>query len=228
MDKTKRYPAVLVLLLLLCGGAQAQAEARYVTDQFKIMMRSGEGVSHKILKALPSGTPLTLLESNRETGYSKVRTESGLEGYVLTRQLMKQPSARDRLAEAERRLKAALEEPERLNDELAVTRSKLEALTRDFSELQQTKNRIAAELESIRRTAADAIQMAEERITLRKRVADLTHQIENLKQENRDLSNQSTRDWFLIGAAVIVAGILIGLILPRLHVQRRKDSWGSL
>ena len=70
--------------------------------------------------------------------------------------------------------------------------------------------------------------MAEERIELRKRVANLTHQIEDLKQENRDLSNQSTRDWFLIGAAVIIAGILIGLILPRLHVQRRKDSWGSL
>ncbi len=229
MDSMNRYPTLItVLLLLVCCCAQAQAETRYVTDQFKVMLRSGEGVSHKILKALPSGTALSLLESSRETGYSKVRTENGTVGYILTRQLMKTPSARDRLAAAETKLKVAQTEPERLSSELTATQSELKELSSNFAQLQQTKNRIAAELESIRRTAADAIQVAEERVALRKSVASLTHQIEDLKQENRDLSNQSTRDWFLIGAAVIIAGILIGLILPRLHVQRRKDSWGSL
>ncbi len=228
MDSMNRHLTIITTLVILVCCTQAQAETRYVTDQFKVMMRSGEGVSHKILKALPSGTALSLLESNRETGYSKVRTENGIEGYILTRQLMKTPSARDRLAAAEAKLKVAQKEPERLGSELVATQSELKELSSNFSQLQQTKNRIAAELESIRRTAADAIQMAEERIELRKRVANLTHQIEDLKQENRDLSNQSTRDWFLVGAAVIIAGILIGLILPRLHVQRRKDSWGSL
>jgi len=224
-----RYPRLFAtLIILICSCAQAQAETRYITDRFKVMMRSGEGVQHKILKALPSGTPLSLLESNRETGYSKVRTKNGTIGYILTRQLMKNPSARDHLAATEAKLKIALEEPEQLGNKLITAQENLKGLTHDFSQLQQTKNRIATELETIRRTAADAIRMAEERIELRKNVADLTHQIEDLKQENRDLSNQSTRDWFLIGAAVIIAGILIGLILPRLHIQRRKDSWGSL
>lgn len=224
-----RYPTFLItLIVLLFSCTQAQAEARYVTDQFKVMMRSGEGVQHKIIKALPSGTAISLLGGNRETGYSQVRTGNGAIGYILTRQLMKKPSARDRLAAAEAKLKTAQEEPEQLSQKLATAQSNLKELTSNYAQLQQTKNKIAAELETIRRTAAGAIQMAEERVELRKNVANLTHQIADLKQENRDLSNQSTRDWFLIGAAVIIAGILIGLILPRLHVQRRKDSWGSL
>ncbi len=229
MDNMNRHPIHLIILsMLLFSCTLAQAETRYITDQFKVMMRSGEGVQHKIIKALPSGTALSLLGSNRETGYSQVRTKNGATGYILTRQLMKKPSARDRLAAAEAKLKIAQEEPEQLGKELAATQSNLKELTSNFTQLQQTKNKIAAELETIRRTAANAIQMAAERVELRKNVASLTRQIEDLKQENRDLSNQSTRDWFLIGAAVIIAGILIGLILPRLHVQRRKDSWGSL
>ena len=59
-------------------------------------------------------------------------------------------------------------------------------------------------------------------------VAALTRERENLKQENRDLSNRTTQNWFLIGAGVIIAGIVLGLILPHLRFQRRKTSWGSL
>ncbi len=214
------------LFILICGSTQAQAETRYVTDQFKIMMRSGEGVQHKIIKALPSGTALSLIERHAKTGYSKVSTkDGGAIGYVLTRQLMNLPSARSRLAAAEGKLKIAQKEPEQLKNRLATAHSKLKKLSTDFSQLQKIKNRTAKELTTIRNTAADAIRMSEERIELRKNVANLTHQLEDLKQKNRDLSNQNTRNWFLIGAAVIIAGILIGLILPRLHIQRRRDSW---
>ncbi|MEJ2591254.1 MAG: TIGR04211 family SH3 domain-containing protein, partial [Candidatus Thiodiazotropha sp.] len=84
------------------------------------------------------------------------------------------------------------------------------------------------ELQSIQRTASNAIRISNERNELRKQVADLTREVEDLKQENRDLGNEATRDWFLIGAGVIIAGILIGLILPHLRFQRRRNSWGSL
>jgi SH3 domain protein len=52
--------------------------------------------------------------------------------------------------------------------------------------------------------------------------------VAELQQANRELANQSTQRWFLIGAGVVCGGILIGLILPRLRLRRRKDTWGSL
>ena len=75
-----------LLLLLLCLGAAplAMAETRYVTDQFEIPLRAGESLKYKVLRNLPSGTPLEVLSSNAKSGYSKVRTLDGRTGFVLT------------------------------------------------------------------------------------------------------------------------------------------------
>jgi SH3 domain protein len=206
----------------------AQAESRFITDQFKVTLRAGEGTSHKIIRMLPSGTHLELLGADRETGYSHVRTTDGRTGYVLTRQLMATPSARDRLAKAEERLKELQEEPGRLSAKLAQLQQAHQELQQQHQALGDEKQRIDRELQNISRTASNAIRISNERNELRKQVVTLTHQVENLKQENRELSNDSAQKWFLIGAGVIVAGIVLGLILPNLRVKRRKSSWGSL
>ncbi|MEJ2693662.1 MAG: TIGR04211 family SH3 domain-containing protein [Candidatus Thiodiazotropha sp.] len=219
------------ILLLLCSilllPTLTQAETRYVTDIFKITLRSGESTSHKILRMIDSGAAVNVLATNPDSGYSKVRVGSA-EGYVLTRQLMNEPSARSRLASMHREIEALKAAPGELRSNLANLQKQYRELKQAHQELQQIKERQEQELQSIQRTASNAIRISNERNELRKQVADLTREAEDLKQENRDLSNEATRDWFLIGAGVIVAGILIGLILPHLRFQRRRSSWGSL
>lgn len=222
------FKKTALLIALLCSLGVAQAESRYVTDQFKITLRSGESASHKIVRMLPSGTKLELLGANSETGYSEVRTEGGTTGYVLNRQLMKLPSARERLTQAEARVKELEEEPGKLSSKLAALQDEHQALKEAHTQATQQNTQLSQELESIRRTAADSLRMAEERISLRKSVADLTRQVAELEQENSDLTNKDIQNWFLKGAGVIVLGIILGLILPRLHIQRRRDSWDSL
>lgn len=216
-------------LALFIGVAGLQAaENRYVTDQFKITLRSGESATHKILRMLPSGERLQLLNSSASSGYSRVRTADGREGYVLTRQLMNIPSARDRLSAAEKRLQELQQEPGRLSAKLAKLQDEHRKLQSQHTGLKQEKTSLDKELETIRRTASNAIRISNERNDLRKVVAQMTRQVENLKQENRELSNNTNQRWFLIGAGVIIGGIIIGLILPHLRFQRRKSSWGSL
>ncbi|VAX08302.1 hypothetical protein MNBD_GAMMA26-522 [hydrothermal vent metagenome] len=187
MNKT-----TLALLLLLSSQQIALAETYYVTDQSKVMLRTGEDTSHKIVRTLPSGYSLEVLNTNLATGYSKVRTQDGSTGHILTHQLMDTPSARERLPAIEAEIKALKEANKKLSQD------------------------------------ADAALHSKDRTALRQNVAVLTRKVADLQQENLDLHNQGTRNWFLIGAGVIIAGILIGLILPRLNTQRRKDSWGSL
>ena len=219
---------IVVGLVLLLGFTHLQAESRFVTDQFKITLRSGESATHKILRMVSSGTELRLLSSNPANGYSKVRLQDGREGYVLTRQLMKIPSARDRLIKAEKQLQELQQEPGKLTTKLVNLQKAHQKLQVEHKNLIQSKEALDKELESIRRTASNAIRISNERNELRKMVATLTHQVEELKQENRELSNDSNQEWFLIGAGVIILGIILGLILPHLRFQRRKSSWGSL
>jgi SH3 domain protein len=219
--------AIFGLALLFCFSG-IHAESRYVTDQFKITMRSGESATHKILRMLPSGYEVDVISSDRQTGYSQVRTGDGSTGYVLTRQLMPIPSARDRLASTEKRLAELQEEPGKLSAKLSTLEEKHQKLSEEHGALQKVKLELEQELSGIRRTASNAINISNERNALRKQVATLTRQVEDLKQENRELGNNSAQQWFLIGAGVIVGGIILGLILPHLRVQRRKSSWGSL
>jgi SH3 domain protein len=222
----KKYALLLISSILLLPQL-AQAETRYVTDIFKITMRSGESTSHKILRMLDSGLAVQVLSTNPASGYSKVRVGAS-EGYVLTRQLMYQPSARNQLADLKKEIEALKAAPGELRTNLVNLQKQHRELSQAHKELQAIKDKQEQELQSIQRTASNAIRISNERNELRKQVADLTREVEDLKQENRDLSNEATRDWFLIGAGVIIAGILIGLILPHLRFQRRRSSWGSL
>ncbi|AKH21489.1 TIGR04211 family SH3 domain-containing protein [Sedimenticola thiotaurini] len=219
---------ILILLLLLCAAANLQAESRYVTDQFKVTLRSGESSSHKIIRMLPSGYQLELISSNPDNGYSKVKTRDGTTGFILTRQLMSIPSARDRLVAAEAKLAELQEAPELLSAKLSKLQDAYKSLEGEHKRLQREKAALDDELQAIKRTAANAVRISNERNELRKQVATLTREAEELKQANRELGNDSAQRWFLIGGGVVVGGIILGLILPSLRVRKRKSSWGSL
>jgi SH3 domain protein len=218
--------AVAFLFFLALSGAAA-GKTLYVTDTFKITLRSGESTGHKIVRMLPSGAALDVLGQNPDTGYTRVRY-SGQEGYVLTRQLMNAPSARDQVTLLTERLRELQEAPGKLSSKLTNLEREHKDLQSAHEELKQIREQLDTELKSIRRTAADAMRINEERNELRKTVANLTREREELKQQNRDLGNQTAQQWFMIGAGVIILGIVLGLLLPHLRFQRRKSTWGTL
>jgi SH3 domain protein len=43
-----------------------------------------------------------------------------------------------------------------------------------------------------------------------------------LEQEKDELLGQSNRTWFITGSLVLLGGILLGLLLPRLRLQKRS------
>ena len=219
---------ILLLLFLLWVAVSAWAEPRYVTDQAKITMRSGESAKHRIVRMLPSGTAVTVLSTNSASGYSRIRLADGKTGYVLTRQLLTQPVARDRIIKLEARIKELEASPGELSSKLAKLSREHDALKQAHAALQSEKDAIQSELEELKRTSANAVQIAQERKTLRKQVATMSRDLANQEQEILELKNNSTQRWFLIGGGVLFGGILLGLVLPHLRVKKRKDSWGSL
>jgi SH3 domain protein len=212
---------------MLCASG-AFAQTAYVTDKLEITLRTGESTGHRILRMLPTGDRLTVLETNPDSGYSKVRTAAGAVGYVLTRQLVDQPVARDRLAAAEAEVAALKAAPGELSSRLAALREEHAQLQESHQQLLQAKQQVDQEFAALKRTANNAVRIANERNELRKQVASLTREVEDIKQQNRELENKTAQNWFLIGAGVVVGGIVLGLILPHLRVRRRKSSWGSL
>ncbi len=202
------------------------AEKAYVTDRLEVQMRRGQSLQHKIIKMVPSGTELSVLETNPQTGYSLVRLATGEEGWILSRYLSEQPIAINQLDEITKKLDAALEENKRLKTELATVRSGKQSTDKTALQLQEETARLNTELMAIRQASANAIQIQAERDALRESVVNLERELDALRREKQALDEDHRQDWFMIGAGVLLGGILLGVILPRLS-WRKKSRWSS-
>lgn len=214
-------------LLLACAATTlAQAETRYVTDQLEVTLRKGQSTRHEIVRMLPSGTPVEVLENDAENGYSRVRAPTGAEGWVLTRYLMNTPSARERVENAEKRLAELQQEYQVLKEQSARTSQEKGGLAQERLQLEEQNRALAQQLAEIRHTAANVLAVDEENKTLKSRVLSVERELQTAQQETAALKSRAARDWFMTGAGVMLAGIIIGLILPKLR-PRKQPRWDT-
>jgi SH3 domain protein len=217
----------LVVVLLLGLAANAAAETRYVSDRLEIQMRTGKGTKFRILRMLPSGTPLEVLEVDQENGYSRVRAPGGVEGWVLSRYLMKGQAARDRLANAEKKLAELELENRKLKTSFGDLKQEKGSAEKERNDLDKHNRKLSQELEEIRRTASSALAIDAENKDLKSKIVAYERQLQTLQQENEGLKDRTARDWFMVGAGVVILGMIIGLIIPRIR-WRKKSSWDTL
>lgn len=218
-----RKPGILVGLLLgIAFCSTAGAQEAWVSDQFEIMLRTGPSTSNAIELVLQSGTALAVLERDSETGYSLVRTNAGTEGWVLTRYLMNEPSAREQLARLTGQLTDAANEGSSLSQQLDAVRGEYNTANNRIAVLEREKRSLEQELAEIKRTAANVLAIDNQNKDLRDELATTQIEVSTLEQQNRELTAESTRTWFMTGALVLVIGIILGLWLPRIRWQKRS------
>jgi SH3 domain protein len=203
-------------------SAIAGAQTQYVSDELEVTLRTGPSTQNSIVRILKSGTALTVIEQDRDSGYAHVKTNAGTEGWVLIRFLMDQPVARDRLVVTERRLKEAREQSSAAREEAATLREELTGTQQRLGDAESAGVGMAAELNDIRSASANAVSLRDQNKTLRQRVSDSERQIDELKMENQELRSRDMREGMVIGAAVFLLGMLASVILPRLKPKRRS------
>ena len=218
-----------MLVVLRCFGGflllfsiHAHADSAWVSDRFEITLRTGPSTSNAISLMLASGTELEVLGVDADSGYTHVRTGGGTEGWVLSRYLMGEPSAREQLGRLSSQLTSEASRGSTLNAQLSAIRAEHDTATRRISELENEKSALERELEEIKNTAANVLSIDSQNEELRQQLASAEIEVATLEQENRTLSSQTTRYWFMTGALVLVVGMVLGLWLPRIRWQRRS------
>ena len=212
-------------LALVCGlfaCSAAIAAPAWVSDQFEITLRSGPSTSNAIQLMVDSGLRLEVLERDADSGYSRVRTPGGTEGWVLTRYLMNEPSAREQLEKLSSQLTSANSRGSSLDAQMKGIKGQYDTANKKISTLEREKAGVEKELADIRRTAANVLAIDKQNKTLMDQLAAAQIRGDTLEQENRQLTGQATRYWFMTGALVLLVGVVLGIWLPRIRWQRRS------
>ena len=225
---------ILVMLASYVIVPPAAAETRYVGDQLVITLRQGKSNQHKILKTLKTGTPLELLEEGDP--YLKVRTNDGVEGYVLRQYISADPPKTQRIEELEllnsslqKKIRSLEEARSNLEMQLQTTEGNYEekfaSLTSKSADLEQnleqalSNERIMAEkYETLLSQAENVVEIAAEHEQLLQKNNKLEAEVRALLKNNDKLADSRMIKWFLAGGGDFLFGWVIG------KISRKKRS----
>jgi len=207
-----------VLALASVMALSVHAQDRYVDDTRFVPLRSGAGPDYRVVvEGVATGTPVTLVQDDRESGWSLVRTREGVEGWMPSRYLKREPGARYQMVNALRVLGQPDDGSVSLATAIAQARKELdtaaaerEALQGQLTELQQMSSS-ATELDAANRSLSEEVQMLKNRIGV-------------LEADNQRLRDESWQQWFINGVWATGMGGILTLLLPRLLPSRRRRS----
>jgi len=228
MKKMSLFTGTVLIVLGLClisGQSRADDDA-YVTDSFKVTLRTGPSTENKIISMVSSGQHVEILKS--ENGWSLVHLEDKSidnEGWILSRYLMKRipwKAEVKSLRNANAEMKIKLPKISKgLDDALRREKVLVTRLEEKSSQFDTLKN----EYESLKTGAASFVELREKEAATRKALEKTQEELQKLTEENRILISSKRNLWFLSGALVLLFGLIIGLAIGRKQTRHRSSLY---
>ena len=215
MIKSIALPLALILLTL-----RVSAESYvYITDQLDLPIRSDKSFNNNIIRLLPSGTELSLLQST-EDGWAQIQFDDTI-GWIKSFYLSPDPSAREKLKKLTRTYNANKLLISKLSGEKEELESQLLTVKQENTDLIVQSSKSQAEKEHIKQIYQDALKLEHENEKLIQEKLQLKAELQLAVNNTQIQKDTSSRNWFIVGAIVLFFGMIIGFIVPGLLNRRR-------
>jgi SH3 domain protein len=221
----KKITVLMLMGLCLFFSAHiCRAEKAYVINTSKITLRGGPSTQDKIIAMLRQGTPVEILDT--ESGWSHVRVvESGsrnYEGYMvnsfLTSDVPWKVQAEGLKAENIRLKQRA----ENIEKEWTASSGEKELMSEKLARAEKELNTVKTKYDALRKASGSLLTLQEAHAKTVKALKDASGTLKTLEKENLVLKSSRRNRWFLSGAAVLLVGLIFGLVMGR--QQRKKRS----
>ena len=211
-----RLAGALLLSSAVIMSVEAQ-EQRYVEDTRAVPLREGAALDQRTLLEVPTGTPVVVVQEQRDTGWALVRSREGTEGWMPLRFLKREPGARYQVVNALR----LLGQPD---DGSVTLTAAIEQGRKELADMAVARDALQAELTELKQLSSNATQLDASNRDLNEQMHVLKNRIGVLEADNQRLRDDSWQKWFINGVWATGIGGLLTLLLPRLIPQRKRRS----
>lgn len=202
----------------------AQEQTRYVRDWITLPLRQTQSVESAIVHpGVSSGTALTIVKEDPGSGFTRVRTSDGVEGWIASRHLIAEPTARMQLDKLNTELDNLRKTNSRLEQEQANVPADQRLAAQQLTQLRGDNTRLQEELRVLQQAPDNAIQLAQENIDLKKNNNAIQTQLDDANKTIAELKSAQNYTLFREGAIAVIAGALLTVLIPRLKPKKRSD-----
>jgi len=213
-----KFIALSLALLTLTLKVSAESFV-YITDQLDLPIRSDKSFGNNIIRLLPSGTELSLLQST-EDGWAQIQFDDTI-GWIKSFYLSPDPSSREKLKKLTRTYNANKLLISKLSGEKDELESQLLSLKQENTDLVVQSSKSQAEKEHVEQTYQDALKLEHDNEKLIQEKLQLRAELQLAVNNTQIQKDTSSRNWFIVGAIVLFFGMVIGFIVPNLLKRRR-------
>jgi SH3 domain protein len=217
----KKSSLSFLVLFMLCLPCLAWAETRYITENQDVLIRGGKGNEFKILAIKKAHAPVELLRD--EGDYSYIRTEGGIEGWVLSRYLTRDlpsPLIIEKLTAELEKLRQANTNVSREFQQLQEQKKSQETSAAALEQKAQTLERQYQDLKS---ASANVLQLKQAHDRLKEENTQYARSAAELAKKNEQLQSNRALLWYIAGAATLLIGVAIGMIMQSLKHKKKKS-----
>lgn len=200
--------------ILLIGTLEA--EVNYISGVQKVTFRTGPGRDNKIIKMVETDSKITVLETGEK--WTKVKVDSGEEGYILNRFLTKDVPFKNKYLWIKGKYEKLQETQAGLKDKMTSTNSDLTGIKAELEETKKQLLDVQTKYDELKTGSADYIGLKSKYDST---IQSLTAQTAKVKTLESKISTYYIK-WFIAGASVLFLGWLIGLI------SRKKKNYSSI
>jgi len=213
-----KYTSIILILILLTFKVSAESFV-YITDQLDIPIRSDQSFGQNIIRLLPSGTELSLLQST-EDGWAQVQFDDTI-GWIKSFYISNEPPAREELKKLTRTHNANKLLISKLSSEKEALETELLTLKQENTDLVIQSSKSKAEKEHIEQIYQDALKLEHENEKHIQEKLQLKTELQLAENNTKIQKDTSSRNWFIVGAIVLFFGMIVGFIIPSLLNRRR-------
>ena len=214
----KRLKILAFVLITLTFKVSAESFV-YITDQLDLPIRSDKNFGNNIIRLLPSGTELSLLQST-EDGWAQIQFDDTI-GWIKSFYLSPDPSAREKLKKLTRTNNTNKLLITKLTSEKEELEKQLLSIKEENSDLVVQRSKSQAEKEHIEQIYQDALKLEHENEKLIQEKLQLKAELQLAENNTQIQKDTSSRNWLIVGAIVLFFGMMIGFIVPNLLNRRR-------